>query len=152
MRALITGMSGTGKSTVAAELRSLGHRAIDLDDGWCVTRADGEWVWDEGRVDDLLSTVDGHGVVLAGCASNQGRFRERFDAVILLSAPIDLMLRRVRTRTNNPFGQLPEEIDQIVADHAEIEPILRATATHQVWTDRPLAAVVHDVLEILAAA
>ncbi|MEO1678680.1 MAG: hypothetical protein AAFU80_11045 [Pseudomonadota bacterium] len=35
MIALITGMSGTGKSTVISELARQGHRALDLDqDGW----------------------------------------------------------------------------------------------------------------------
>jgi hypothetical protein len=34
-RVLLTGMSGTGKSTVIRELARLGHKAIDLDEpGW----------------------------------------------------------------------------------------------------------------------
>lgn len=35
-RILITGMSGTGKSTVIEHLGSMGFKAVDLDDGyWC---------------------------------------------------------------------------------------------------------------------
>ena len=34
-RVLLTGMSGTGKSSVIGELAALGHTAIDTDDGWC---------------------------------------------------------------------------------------------------------------------
>ena len=34
-RVLLTGMSGTGKSSVIRELAALGYKAIDTDDGWC---------------------------------------------------------------------------------------------------------------------
>ena len=48
-RVLITGMSATGKSTVVEALQAIGYRAVDTDDGWCRTAADGEWVWDAQR-------------------------------------------------------------------------------------------------------
>ena len=35
-------MSGVGKSTVVPALVELGYRAIDADDGRCVTAANGE--------------------------------------------------------------------------------------------------------------
>lgn len=34
-RVLLTGMPGTGKSSVIGELAALGYKAIDTDDGWC---------------------------------------------------------------------------------------------------------------------
>jgi dephospho-CoA kinase len=41
-RVLLTGMSGTGKSSVIAELRSRGFTAIDMDEpGWSVRTAEG---------------------------------------------------------------------------------------------------------------
>ena len=66
-RVLITGMSGTGKSTVIAELAARGYRAVDTDyDGYShlVDAAPGEvtgpgngkdWVWREERIEELLS-------------------------------------------------------------------------------------------------
>lgn len=107
-------------------------------------------MWDEARVDHLLSSgaADRDVLFLAGCASNQGRFRDRFDVVILLSAPLDVMLERVRTRTNNPFGSRAGEVDRIIDDHALVEPRLRATADHEIRTDRPLPDVIDDVLRL----
>ena len=88
---------------------------------------------------------------VSGCVPNQGTFYDRFDAVVLLSAPADVMLERIRTRTTNSFGgRLPSE--QILSDLAEIEPRLRATATHEIVTTKPIDAVVAELIAIGAAA
>jgi shikimate kinase len=44
-RVLITGMSGTGKSTVIRELRRLGHKTVDTDwdPEWEHPPAEGGW-------------------------------------------------------------------------------------------------------------
>ena len=72
--------------------------------------------------------------------ANQGRFYDRFDAVVLLSAPADVMLERIDARTDNPFGKSAEERAQVLADLAEVEPLLRAGCTHELDASRPLAA------------
>src|SRR6478752_6681127 len=49
-RILVTGMSGTGKSTALAELALRGFRVVETDEpGWKELR-DGEWVWREDRI------------------------------------------------------------------------------------------------------
>src|SRR5437763_6252520 len=54
----VTGMSGTGKSTVLAELRHHGHSVIDTDDpGWIVethTASGPEPVWDVEQITALI--------------------------------------------------------------------------------------------------
>ena len=41
---LVTGMSGTGKSTVLAELGRRGHRVVDTDaPGWIVHAENARW-------------------------------------------------------------------------------------------------------------
>ncbi len=109
---LVTGMSGTGKSTALAELAGRGHRAVDTDDpGWIthVPTPDGpEPMWDLDRIRALL---DGHRagwLFVSGCVANQGAVYDRFDAVVLLSAPIEVICARVVDRTN-PFGSRLED-------------------------------------------
>jgi predicted ATPase len=66
---LLTGMSGTGKSTVLGELRSRGHRTVDTDyDGWVL--ANGRW--DQPRMDGLLSQHPD--VIVSGTVENQRDF------------------------------------------------------------------------------
>ena len=85
-RVLITGMSGTGKSTVIAELGARGYNAVDTDDGWLsevvsvprdeLTGLDPgqDWVWREDRIEALLAAADTDVLFLGGCAPNQGKF------------------------------------------------------------------------------
>ena len=59
---------------------------------------------------------------------NQAKFYDRFDAVVLLSAPADVILDRVARRTTNDYGKSPLERAMILADLAKIEPLLRQAA------------------------
>lgn len=148
---LVTGMSGTGKSSALAELARRGHRVVDTDhDGW-TDEAGPERVWREGRIGALL---DGHGdgaLFIAGCVPNQGTFYPRFDAIVLLSAPLDVILERVADRDTNDYGKADGERDAIARDLAAIEPLLRAGATAEIDTRAPLGEVV-DALERIAGA
>nr|WP_328732574.1 AAA family ATPase [Goekera deserti] len=148
---LVTGMSGTGKSTVLAELARRGHRVVDTDDpGWIVATPDGaEPTWDLERVSALLAGHRAGRLFVAGCVANQGTLYDRFDAVVLLSAPLDVLLARVADRAN-PFGRRPEDRARIAADLAEVEPLLRAGADHELVTTQPLEAVVAALEDIAA--
>jgi dephospho-CoA kinase len=151
---LITGMSGTGKSAALAELARRGHRVVDTDYGdWIedVRLPDGsvEPLWNEERIDELLSGHSDGALFVVGTVANQGRFYPRFDAVVLLSAPLDVILERVATRESNPFGSTQAERDKISQDLAAYEPLLRAGATAEIDARRPLSEVV-DELESIA--
>jgi predicted ATPase len=55
-RILVTGMSGTGKSSSLAELGRRGFRTVDTDEpGWTVEDADGGRWWVEPRLEQLLA-------------------------------------------------------------------------------------------------
>lgn len=127
-RVLITGMSGTGKSTVLAELTTRGYRTVDTDyDGW--TDGNGG-PWDAARMTHLLA---GHStIIVSGTSENQGRFYEQFEHVVLLSAPVEVLIGRVRARRNNPYGHTAEQQREIRAHVAEVEPLLRQGATLEV--------------------
>jgi dephospho-CoA kinase len=142
-RILVTGMSGTGKSTLLAELARRGHRVIDTDhDGW--TLADGRW--DEPRMTRLLA--EEADIVISGTVEDQGAFRDRFAHVVLLSSPLDVMLARVASRTGNDFGKAPHERAAIIRDTAEVEPLLRASADLELDGRRPVTDLA-DVVEAL---
>ena len=154
-RVLITGMSGTGKSTAIAELARRGHRVVDTDlSAWSIEVASPdesgtEQLWREDAMDALLARHVTGWLFVAGCASNQGSFYDRFDAVVLLSVPREVMLQRIATRSTNPFGKDAHEQQRILADLEAGEPLLRATSTVEIVTTIPVTKVV-DALESIA--
>jgi shikimate kinase len=157
-RIFVTGMSGTGKSSALVELGRRGYRVVDTDDpGWREYREHvdpsdelhrGEWLWVEERISELLDSDDGRSLFVQGCVRNQSKFYDRFDAVVLLSAPADVILERVARRTTNEYGKTPLERAMILDDLERVEPLLRQDCTHEVDASRPLDEVAAALIAI----
>ena len=146
---LVTGMSGTGKSAALAELARRGHRAVDTDyGGWTEGEPGSERLWDEDRIDALLDEHQEGPLFIAGTADNQGKFYPRFDAVVLLSAPAEVILERIAARrsgsksarslriSSRSLACLPNSFDS------------RAGATAEIDTRAPLDEVVNALERI----
>ena len=152
---LVTGMSGTGKSTALVELARRGHRVVDTDYGdWSedvplAGEAGSEQLWREDRIEALLAERSDGALFVSGCVANQVKFYPRFDAIVLLSAPVDVVLERVASRRTNDFGKTDAERARIVDDLRTIEPLLRAGATAEIDTRKPVDEVA-DHLESIA--
>ena len=162
-RVLLTGISGTGKSTVTGELAARGYKAVDADgdefsmwvDAADVAGAPGspvepgrDWVWREDRIQALLSAEDADVLFLSGCAANMGPFLAQFDHVVLLSAPAAVIAERLHTRTNNPYGKGPGEAARVLDLKETVEPLLRRAAGHEIDTSARLDDVVAAVLRL----
>jgi shikimate kinase len=149
MRVLLTGMSGTGKSALAQELRRRGYAAHDADDGFAEPRADGRWGWRVDLVRGLLAEPPSGLLFFAGCSEEQAELP--FDYRVLLTAPTSVLVQRLRTRTNNPYGRDEDERSQVLADIVEVEPLLRRSADLVLTTTAPTADVADVLLRRIAA-
>ena len=162
-RILVTGMSGTGKSSVIADLAARGYKAADVDSPeyseWVEVSGDTstlgspewgakDWMWREDRVQELLSTEDADLLFVGGCAANMGKFLPQFDHVVLLSAPAEVIVERLATRTTNAYGKRPEEVARTLELMETIEPRLRRVADHEIDASSPLDKVVAALLRI----
>ena len=139
-RVLVTGMSGAGKSTLLAEVSRRGYQTVDTDyGGWEL--ADSRW--DEPRMSALLAK---HATIaVSGTATNQGLFYDRFEHVLYLHVPLDVLLDRVRNRSNNPYGKTEDQQADIVRYVSEVEPLIRRTATLELDGLQPIRSLADQV-------
>lgn len=152
-RVFLTGMSGIGKSTLVGKLTEIGYKAVDLDEpAWSEYDHTGDWVWREDLVRGLLSAEDRELLFVSGCATNQVKFHPHFDYIILLSAPADVLIQRLRSRTNNDYGKRPEEMADVLIYLKTVEPRLRRVAGHEIDTTMPLDQVVSTILDVAVGA
>lgn len=129
---LVTGLPGSGKSTVYAGLRSRGYEAYDGDYDhfakW-YNNATGkpieedkyhertpEFLQNHSRnisyqlVQDLAVNSRNKTVFLCADPENEDELVELFDQVFALIIDEDIRQERLATRTNNKWGKLPHEI------------------------------------------
>jgi gluconate kinase len=155
----IDGLSGTGKTTLAAELALRGYRAIDADAAFAyfadpVTGAPTEvetranWIWDGQRLREFAHASQDDLVFLCGGAMNQNEFFDLFTKRFTLCIDDDTMRERLLTRTSNGYGkdtgELAEqlELNQSTVEYAEGLGSIVVDAT------RPINEVADDIVRM----
>ncbi len=96
----------------------------------------------------LMSGEQAEVLFVSGCAANMRKFLPRFDLVVLLSAPAEVIVARLATRTDNPYGKRPEEVARVLSLRETVEPLLRCAAGNEIDTSVPLDEVVATLLRL----
>lgn len=166
----ITGVSGTGKTTLARELEKLGFYTISIDEvehlcSW-VHKATGEkhggkdteltlefvdahdWICDIEYLNKLLDKNVDVAFVL-GMAGNQEDFLHLFDQILILQCSPETFCKRINNRTDNDFGK-DKEIQQQILDRYEsyAEKMLSKGAV-SIDTEKSVKEVVQEVIQLL---
>jgi len=90
----------------------------------------------------VLSADDANVLFIGGTSKNQVKFYPQFDHIVLLSAPAHVLVERLTTRTNNPYGKKSDEVAEQPRLWQTIEPLLRGPATLEIDTSTPLERVI----------
>lgn len=137
----ITGVSGTGKTTIAEELNKRGIHAIDIDYyenklcswknketkekahfeygiGLDFLKANG-WYCDVERLKELININED--VYVVGMTENQDDYLDLFDKVFILQCSERIFFKRIDDRTTNGFGKDPSEKEHILSFYKNYE-------------------------------
>lgn len=165
---LITGMSGSGKSTIAQELTEAGQRALDLDEvpdlctmyykdskkpvmtefenhnlAWVQSV---EWICDAKKLQDM---VEKHTASFyCGSADNIDEILPIFDTVILLRADDQTFRHRLTHRTNNNWGRTKDIQDWLLKEKQRYEEKIVREDAKSIDTNQDIKSVVAEILRI----
>lgn len=164
----ITGVSGTGKTTIAKELEKRGFYVISIDevDNLCSWRdqATGEnhggkeaemsldfvdthdWICDIEYLNKLLHKDVDIAFVL-GMATNQDEFLHIFDKILLLQCSPEIFCKRIDDRTDNDFGKDEEVKKQIVGRYESYAEKMLTLGATPINTEKPIEEVVDEVIK-----
>ena len=164
----LTGVPGSGKSTVRRELVRQGAIAYDADeDGFrvCLDRATGLAVDDPGRgrrppnwhqrhwypiarerVEALRRAAEHDVVFLAGSVPNELDVWDLFDLVLCLVVDDETLRHRLETRTDNDFGRVAAVRDVVLGWNATSALDYERFGATLIDATRHLTDVVNDVL------
>lgn len=140
---LITGMAGSGKSTIIKTLLERGFSAIDIDDtglcGWFNKKTGEREEYGDGKdykwisehkwlcsAKDLKGYIEnndqpGEILFLGGIVSNISDIIELCDLVIVLHLSEDVLRNRLNTRIDNHFAKSKDEQDIVIEKKSKFE-------------------------------
>lgn len=163
----ITGIAGTGKSTIASKLRKDNIAVYDIDaiEGLCHWRHKEtkekaryftgvgkdwidahEWICDIEMLNNILKQHLNTDVVIVGIASNQENFLKLFDKVFLLYCSEETFIHRLNTRNEgNNFAKDKSEQEQILSWYKDFQDRMIKLSAIAINTDRPLEEIVAEI-------
>jgi len=162
---LITGVAGTGKSTLAKELRRRGYAAYDTEEGFSyyIDKKTGErcaypkqpsqeWydgherVFDERVLMNLMKKHADEPLFICSITANQAKFYPDFDKIFLLSASDELITHRLGTRTNNYFGRNPLDLQRVIGRHQQFDDELLALDAIPIDAAQDISGMTDDIV------
>ncbi len=167
MKVFITGVAGTGKSTIAKALNEQGHITVDFSDYpklryWRHKRTkekseyspenDVSW-FDEHEcvcdVDELKKLFTQHKDIVVTGVSTGTEALNLFDKVILLQSSPETIRHRMETR-DRIFGKKKEEQDNVIEWRKTFDPMILSHGAIPISSEGTLEEVVAKIIIVMS--
>jgi dephospho-CoA kinase len=165
---LITGLPGSGKSTVNAELKARGYESYDADEDrlakWYNDQTgvalEEEHYVEHGpeflrthsrdisleAVEALAVKAQDKSIFICGDGENEEALQDLFDEIFALILDPETRSHRLATRTNNNWGKLPREREYSDAYGKKWEIIRQQFAYTTIDATQPTKEIVDQIL------
>jgi hypothetical protein len=97
-------------------------------------------------VDDLKERSNKKDIFLCGTAANEDEVWDLFDKVFALTVDESTLKHRIETRTDNDFGKVPHELEDILAWQKTAESDYERLGAKIISTTQPIETVVDEIL------
>ncbi len=161
----ITGISGTGKTSLAKELENRGYFTLDIDtvSKW-IHKVTGEpghfqdgasleflqnhaWVVDETKFNKIIDENKDKDIFIFGIVDNDTLLKTNFDKVFLLTADINILFERINQREDNDFGKNQSEKDYILSFYKDFQSDWIKNGAIEINTEIPINNVADKILK-----
>lgn len=159
-RYLITGVAGSGKSTLEKCFKSKGYVTIDIDDGfaeWRHTETDevldytpekngwheiAEWVVDTEKLQAFFNQHSHEDVLVFGSFARIDTVVGLFDKIFLLEYPNSEVVHQRIARRGDGYGKHPDELVRILSYVEPYQDRMRRAGARSISCTLPLNQVV----------
>ncbi|MFA6301355.1 MAG: AAA family ATPase [Candidatus Paceibacterota bacterium] len=162
----ITGMPGTGKSSVVKKLVKKGIFSIDADSvngltywidkrtkeksAWNPGMSEGwykkhQYVCDKEKLNNLIKNNPEKTIAVAGLFNNRSELWGLFDKVFLLRCPEDIFIKRLIERDNHNFGKHILDQENVLSWYKNFEKELQEEGAIPVDAERSMEDVVGEI-------
>ena len=164
MKIFLTGVPGTGKTTIVEQLSKEGSHAKDIDafSSWIKKRGgkavinegkpnkgftdEHDWICDIQKLKEFMNQTEDTAII-AGAPTNLKEVLGLFDEVIVLQCSPEILIHRLNTRPDefNDFGKDKETQDFILNTYKNFEKEMLEHGAVPVNADQPFKRVLKEV-------
>ena len=170
----VTGVAGSGKSSICKELNKLSYTAYDIEElegMFKMVRKDtgkdfedydnadiekvknADWICDKSKLEELLKKQSDEVVFYCGVASNNNEVIPLFDKVILLKASPEVVCKRLRSREGtDDMGNTAENREWVLSWKGWWENKLVGQGATVIDADGTPTGVAQKIIKIVSGA
>ena len=162
----ITGISGTGKTTLSNEFKKRGNITIDIDDHahwehketgktdhWFPGKSvdffnTHQWVCDLEKLKEIFKENSQKDILVFGVVDKEEKLFPLFDKIILLTCDTRVAFKRIDDRVDNEFGKGEVEKEWIKSWKDNFEQDLIRKGAIAVSSEDNIETVINNIINI----